>query len=242
MRAFYPLLFCLHASDSLPAIMNENASAPDINIIMPLLTAEARRLKVPVVGVIAQETNDPFQVLISCLLSLRTRDETTFAASKRLFKLANEPSSMMKLRTETIESAIYPVSFYRNKTAQILKICQRLLTVYEGKVPDTIDQLLTLSGVGRKTANLVVSVAYHLPAICVDTHVHRISNRFGLIKTSAADESEQVLRKKLPKTYWIHYNDVLVPFGQFVCTPISPFCSRCVIQHLCPQRGVIKKR
>ncbi len=222
--------------------MNEKNSAPDIDMIMALLETEARKLKLPVVGVIAQETGDPFQVLISCLLSLRTRDETTAAASTRLFKLAIEPSEMLKLKPEAIESAIYPVSFYRNKTLQIIKICQRLLSAYDGKVPDKIDQLLTLAGVGRKTANLVVSVAYHLPAICVDTHVHRISNRFGLIKTQSADESEQVLREKLPGKYWIHYNDVLVPFGQFFCTPISPFCSRCVIKHLCPQIGVKLKR
>lgn len=222
--------------------MNKKDITPDIDIIMPFLEKEAHRLKLPVVGVIAQETGDPFQVLISCLLSLRTRDETTAASSARLFKLANTPSEILKLVPEVIESAIYPVSFYRNKTTQIIKICQRLLSVYDGKVPDKIDELLTLAGVGRKTANLVVSVAYHLPAICVDTHVHRISNRFGLITTKSADESEQVLRKKLPEKYWIHYNDILVPFGQFVCTPISPFCSRCVIQHLCPQIGVRKNR
>ncbi len=242
MSGLFLILSLLNASGILPAIMPEKNTAPDIDIIMPLLEKEALKLKLPVVGVIAQETGDPFQVLISCLLSLRTRDETTAAASARLFKLANQPSEMLKLEPDTIESAIYPVSFYRNKTTQIIKICQRLLDVYGGKVPDRIDQLLTLSGVGRKTANLVVSVAYHLPAICVDTHVHRISNRFGLIKTKSADESEAVLREKLPGKYWIHYNDILVPFGQFVCTPISPFCSRCVIQPLCPQLGVKKKR
>lgn len=216
--------------------------ADAIHPIIAILEKEVRRLKTPAVGLIAQQTQDPFQVLISCLLSLRTRDETTEAASARLFQLAATPSRMLGLRADQIESAIYPVSFYRNKTKQILAICRDLLEKFDGKVPDAIDPLLTLPGVGRKTANLVVTVAFRKPGICVDTHVHRISNRIGYIRTKSPEESEMALRKKLPKRYWIIYNDLLVPFGQFICKPISPICSRCEISRYCKQVGVEKKR
>lgn len=209
---------------------------------MSLLRKEVASLKTPVVGVIAEETHDPFQVLISCVLSLRTRDETTAAASKRLFQLADTPQKMSALTAEQIAAAIYPVSFYRNKSKSILESCHYLLARYSGRVPDTIDELLTLPGVGRKTANLVVSVAYNLPAICVDIHVHRISNRIGYIKTKTPDESEMALRKKLPKEYWITFNDILVPYGQYICTPISPHCNRCVIRPYCKQVDVKKHR
>jgi|SRR5579884_486671 len=216
--------------------------ADAIHPIISILKEEVRRLKIPAVGVIAQETQDPFQVLISCVLSLRTRDETTEAASARLFKLAKTPDRMLRLSTDRIEAAIYPVSFYRNKAKQILAISQILLEKFDGRVPDTIEELLTLPGVGRKTANLVVTVAYGKPGICVDTHVHRISNRIGYIKTKSPEESERALRKKLPKEHWIIYNDLLVPFGQFVCKPISPFCSRCKLTPYCKQVGVDQKR
>lgn len=216
--------------------------ADSIHPIMTILKRAARRLKVPAVGLIAQRTQDPFQVLISCLLSLRTRDETTEAASARLFRLAATPSRMLGLRADQIESAIYPVSFYRNKSKQILAICRDLLEKFDGRVPDSLDALLALPGVGRKTANLVVTVAYRKPGICVDTHVHRISNRIGYIRTKTPEESETALREKLPKRYWIIYNDLLVPFGQFICKPISPLCSRCEISPYCRQVGVEKKR
>lgn len=217
-------------------------TADSIHPIITILKKEIRRLKAPAVGLIAQQTQDPFLVLISCLLSLRTRDETTEAASARLFKLAATPSRMLGLRSDQIESAIYPVSFYRNKTKQILAICRDLLEKFDGRVPDSIDALLTLPGVGRKTANLVVTVAFQKPGICVDTHVHRVSNRIGYIRTKNPEESEMALRKKLPKRYWIIYNDLLVPFGQFICKPISPICSRCEISPYCKQVGVEKNR
>jgi endonuclease-3 len=216
--------------------------ADAIHPIIAILKKEVRRLKTPAVGLIAQQTQDPFQVLISCLLSLRTRDETTEAASARLFQLAATPRRMLGLPADQIESAIYPVSFYRNKTRQILAICSDLLEKFNGQVPDSIEALLTLPGVGRKTANLVVTVAFRKPGICVDTHVHRISNRIGYIRTKSPEESEMALRKKLPKRYWIIYNDLLVPFGQFICKPISPICSRCEISSYCKQIGVKKKR
>ena len=213
-----------------------------IDSIMAILKREVRQLSVPVVGLIAQKTEDPFQVLISCLLSLRTRDQTTAEASARLFKLADTPLGLSKVKAAQIESAIYPVSFYRNKTKSILAICRAILERYQGKVPNTIESLLTLPGVGRKTANLVVTVAYRRPGICVDTHVHRISNRIGYIQTQTPEESEMALRMKLPKRYWIKFNDILVPFGQFVCKPISPFCSRCKISFFCKKIGVQKNR
>lgn len=216
---------------------------PDlIHPIISILKKEVRQLKMPAVGLIAEQTQDPFRVLISCLLSLRTRDETTEAASARLFKLAETPGQMLRLRADQVEAAIYPVSFYRNKTKQILALCRDLLEKFDGGVPDTIDDLLTLPGVGRKTANLVVTVAYRKPGICVDTHVHRISNRIGYIRTKSPEESETALRKKLPRKYWIIYNDLLVPFGQFICKPLSPFCSRCKLLPYCRQVGVQKKR
>lgn len=213
-----------------------------IDAIIPILKEEGKRLKVPAVGEIARRTEDPFQVLVSCLLSLRTRDETTEAASARLFSLGDTPEAILKLTARRIEAAIYPVSFYRNKTRQLLAICRELLEKHLGKVPDSIETLLTLPGVGRKTANLVVTVAYRRPGICVDTHVHRISNRLGYIRTKTPDESEMALRKKLPEEYWIELNDLLVPYGQFICTPISPFCSRCKIHAFCKRVGVRTKR
>lgn len=213
-----------------------------IDLIMAILKTEVKQFSTPVVGLIAQETKDPFQVLISCLLSLRTRDETTAKASARLFKLGHTPSALLKRAPSEIEAAIYPVSFYRNKTKNIIAICREILEKHHGKVPDSIDRLLTLPGVGRKTANLVVTVAYHLPGICVDTHVHRISNRIGYIRTRTPEESETALRGKLPERYWIEFNDILVPFGQFICMPISPFCSRCKIGSYCRRIGVQRNR
>ena len=192
----------------------------------------------PVVGVVARESQDPFRILIACLLSLRTKDQTTTEASQRLFALADTPKRMGKLPLKKIERAIYPVGFYKNKAKQILSICQSLLENFEGCVPDTIDELLTLKGVGRKTANLVVTVGYSKPGICVDIHVHRISNRWGYIQTKTPEESEQALRNKLPKKYWIQFNDWLVPYGQHLCRPVSPFCSQCPISEYCERVGV----
>lgn len=197
----------------------------------------------PVVGVVAKETSrDPFLVLISCLLSLRTKDKTTAEASARLFALASAPATMRQLTLSAVEQAIYPVGFYRTKAKQILQICTQLLERYQGRVPDCIEELLTLPGVGRKTANLVVTVGYEKPGICVDIHVHRISNRWGYVKTNTPDETEQALRRKLPSQYWITFNDLLVPYGQHLCQPVSPFCSRCKIVKYCDRIGVTKSR
>jgi len=196
----------------------------------------------PIVGLIAKESRDPFRVLIACVLSLRTKDKTTAEASRRLFALADTPRAMLTLPASRIEQAIYPVGFYRNKAKQIQAICRRLLSHYGGRVPDSIDELLTLHGVGRKTANLVVTVGYGRPGICVDVHVHRISNRWGYVKTRTPEETEQALRNKLPKQYWKSYNDLLVPYGQNLCLPVSPWCSKCALAKYCDRVGVTKSR
>lgn len=214
-----------------------------IHAAIKILRREVRQWQEPVVGVVARESaRDPFRILISCLLSLRTKDKTTSEASARLFALAYTPAGLLKLSQRKIERAIYPVGFYRTKTKAIHAICRRLLEVYEGKVPQSIDELITLAGVGRKTANLVVTVGYQKPGICVDIHVHRISNRWGYVKTRTPEETEQALRARLPKRYWITFNDLLVPYGQNLCQPVSPFCSRCKLIDMCDRVGVVRSR
>jgi len=192
--------------------------------------------------VLAERDRDPFRVLIACILSLRTQDTTTGPASDRLFAAAATPQAMLELPARRIAKLIYPVGFYRTKARVILGICRDLLERSGGRVPDTIDELLTLKGVGRKTANLVVTMGYGKPGICVDTHVHRISNRLGYVKTRNPEETEMALRAKLPRRYWIGYNDLLVSFGQNICVPISPRCSICPVAPLCPRIGVTTKR
>lgn len=215
----------------------------EIHAAIKIVKREIRQWEEPVVGVVARmSARDPFRILISCLLSLRTKDKTTGEASARLFALAHTPAGLLKLSLKKIERAIYPVGFYRMKAKSIHAICRRLLDVYGGRVPDSIDELVTLSGVGRKTANLVVTVGYKKPGICVDIHVHRISNRWGYVKTKTPEETEEALRKKLPKPYWITFNDLLVPYGQHVCLPVSPFCSRCKLIEYCDRVGVTRSR
>jgi endonuclease-3 len=214
-----------------------------IHAAIKILRREIRQWQEPVVGVVARESaRDPFRILISCLLSLRTKDKTTSEASARLFALAHSPAALLKLSQRSIERAIYPVGFYRTKAKAIHAICRRLLEVYEGKVPQSIDELMTLAGVGRKTANLVVTVGYQKPGICVDIHVHRISNRWGYVKTKTPEETEHALRARLPKRYWITFNDLLVPYGQNLCQPVSPFCSRCKLIDMCDRVGVVRSR
>ncbi len=214
----------------------------DIQATLRILRREVSQWQEPVVGVVAKESSDPFRILIACVLSLRTKDQTTAEASRRLFSLASDPSNMLRLSRRRIERAIYPVGFYRTKAKQIHEICRRLLTEYDGRVPDSLEELLTLKGVGRKTANLVVTVAFGKPGICVDTHVHRISNRWGYVKTKTPEDTEQALRRKLPRRYWITFNDLLVPFGQNLCQPVSPYCSRCKLVKYCDQVGVTRSR
>lgn len=214
----------------------------DIDAIVRTLKREVTAWNPTAVGEVARESRDPFRVLISCLLSLRTKDEVTAAASARLFRLADTPEQMLKLREGTIARVIYPVGFYRTKAKVIRGVCRTLLTRYNGKVPEELDELLTLKGVGRKTANLVVSVGFGKPGICVDTHVHRISNRWGYVKTKTPEQTEQALRQKLARRHWIPFNDLLVTFGQNICKPISPLCSRCPVERYCAKVGVTRHR
>lgn len=177
--------------------------------------------------------NDPYLVLIACILSLRTNDRTTYPATLRMLKLAKTPQEMMKVNIEDLEKAIYPVGFYKNKAGQIIELSKILVEKYDGKVPCDIEELCKFRGVGRKTANLVLSQGFNTPAICVDVHVHRIFNRLGYLKTKNPEETEFELRKKLPKKYWIPINTLLVTHGQNVCKPIKPLCNSCPIEKYC---------
>ena len=214
----------------------------DIHEVIRILSEAVRSWDVPIVTLMSLERDDPFRILIATILSLRTKDETTAQAARRLFARATTPVQMRRLSAGEIEKTIYPVGFYRRKARNILEICDILLEEHDGRVPDDIDTLLTLPGVGRKTANRVVTHGYKKPGICVDTHVHRISNRFGYVETKTPEETEFALREKLPKEYWICYNDLLVAFGQHLCRPISPHCSRCPVARYCGRVGVEQSR
>ncbi|MBJ6727543.1 endonuclease III domain-containing protein [Geomesophilobacter sediminis] len=213
----------------------------EIHRAMAVLAEVVQQWQTPAVTIIANDRS-PFKVLVSCILSLRTRDETTAAASKRLFRLADNPKDLAALEVTTIEEAIFPVGFYRNKAAQLQQIAKELVENYGGKVPDEIDELLKFKGVGRKTANLVVTLGYDKPGICVDIHVHRICNRWGYVSTATPAATETALREKLPREYWIPINDLLVTFGQNQCLPVTPRCSTCPLAPWCDRVGVKKFR
>lgn len=213
-----------------------------IHAVMRILRREVPKWQTPIVTLMAETYASPFRVLISCILSLRTQDATTAEASGRLFALAETPDQMLKLTKARIEKLIFPVGFYRTKAKTLVEICRVLMENFSGKVPDEIEELLKLRGVGRKTANLVVTLGYRKPGICVDTHVHRISNRWGYVRTKNPAATEFVLREKLPKRYWIEYNDLLVSLGQQICRPISPKCSQCPIKTYCQKVGVTTTR
>jgi endonuclease-3 len=213
----------------------------DIHQVIGLLREEVARLREPAVTRVSRK-RDPFKVLISCVISLRTKDEVTDEATARLFDAADTAEEMAGLPESRIQKLIYPAGFYRVKAAHIREISRRIAGKYGGRVPDTIDELLTLPGVGRKTANLVVSAGYGKQAICVDTHVHRISNRLGYVRTRTPRETEFALRGKLPPDYWNDFNDLLVTYGQNICTPVSPRCSICRLEPLCDRVGVVRSR
>ena len=185
---------------------------------------------------------DPFRILVGCLISARTRDEVTEAACSRLFHRIKTPRSLLKLTARQLEKEIYPVSFYRNKAKALKSLSSDLIERFEGRVPETLEELLTLQGVGRKTANLTLILAFDGMGICVDTHVHRISNRWGYVETATPDQTETALREKLPKKYWQRINELLVGFGQTICKPLSPLCSQCPVDKNCPRIGVDKYR
>lgn len=205
----------------------------EVNIRKITEILSAQNLKQSEFVVLMEGLKDPFLVLIFCILSLRTKDETTYPAAMRLFKLGKTPKDFLDKTEEEIEKAIYPVGFYRNKAKQILDIAKILVEQYDGKVPEDIDEMCKFKGVGRKTANLVMAKGFLKPAICVDVHVHRISNRLGYVSTKTPDETEMELRKKLPKDLWMDFNTLFVTFGQNICKPINPKCENCKITKYC---------
>lgn len=205
--------------------------------VITRLARVVRRWDAPVVTLVARTGEGPFRVLISCLLSLRTKDETTSGAVERLFARAVTPESILAIPVKDLEKLIYPVGFYRVKARGLHRVCEQILAA-GGKVPDTMEGLLELSGVGRKTANLVLSQGWKKDGICVDVHVHRISNRLGYVRSRTPDETEMVLRKKLPIRYWRTVNQILVAFGQNHCRPVSPLCTTCPVAADCERIGV----
>ncbi len=215
----------------------------DIHQVIDILRRSAQAWQPALVDDMAEKTETtPYQVLIATILSLRTKDTLTAQIAPKLFALADNPHDMVRHSPETIAEIIYPVGFYRNKAETIVAISQILIEEYGGQVPDELDKLLELPGVGRKTANLVLTAGFNKPGICVDIHVHRISNRWGYLQTKIPEKTELVLREKLPQAYWIEYNALLVPFGQNICTPTSPWCSRCPVSQFCDQVGVERSR
>jgi endonuclease-3 len=222
------------------------ATGPVDNRVLPVifrhLRREAAKKEAPVVTLIAVTTREPWRVLFSCILSLRTQDGTTAKAAARMFEQWPSLAAMAAADPKAVEKAIYPVGFYRTKAPQLIVMARRILEEWDGRVPDDIDELLKLKGVGRKTANLVVVAGYGKPGICVDTHVHRICNIWGYVKTKTPEQTELALRAKLPKQYWMEINDLLVSFGQTVCRPTSPKCSECPIERWCPKFGVGRQR
>jgi len=216
---------------------------PTLNKVVRCLKREIQKWKVPAVGVIAEAAIDrPFETLVSTILSLRTKDAVTEAASHRLLARAPTPEILSSLSIQEIEHLIYPVGFYHTKARNLLKTCRILLQSYRGKIPRSMDELLDLPGVGRKTANLVLTIGFGDYGICVDTHVHRISNLWGYVKTKTPEETEFALRKKLPRRHWKTFNDILVTFGQNLCVPVSPWCSKCPVAGYCPRVGLKRSR
>lgn len=214
----------------------------DISKIVRILTAEAKKRDLPIVSLMAEQKADPFLILVSTVLSSRTTDDVTAAASRRLFSLASDPQGILKLSEEEIAKAVYPVGFYKTKAKALRELCRDLIERFDSRVPQTMEELLTLRGVGRKTANLVMALGFGSDGLCVDTHVHRISNRLGYVSTKTPVETEQSLRNKLPKRYWTIYNTILVAHGQYTCRPISPFCGRCPVLKYCDRIGVAQSR
>lgn len=214
----------------------------DIDPMIAILREEMPRFPQPLIDGMNDVSQTPFCILIATILSLRTKDTLTAVVAPRLFALADTPASTLALGLERLTETIYPVGFYRTKAQSIIQICQILLEKYNGEVPSDLDLLLELPGVGRKTANLVVTMGFGLPGICVDIHVHRISNRWGYVNTKNPDATELALRAKLPEKYWIEINTLLVTLGQQICHPTSPRCSICPVSGFCERNGVVRSR
>lgn len=214
-----------------------------IPIILDLLRKATTQMTPPMSSsIIELYGKDPFLILISCLLSLRARDVITLPVSKQLFSLARTPEELSALPLEKLETIFYPLGFYRKKARLVKEVSVDLLKRFNGKVPATMEELLSIKGVGRKTANLVLGYAFDVPSICVDTHVHRVSNRLGIVATRTTEQTEYALQKIVPQQYWTELNTLLVVWGQNICVPLSPFCSKCVLNPLCPKIGVTKRR
>lgn len=213
-----------------------------IHHVMAVLEQECQQWETPSVTVVSEKFCSAFHVLISCIISLRTKDAVTAAASARLFARAGTPQELIALNVAEIADLIYPAGFYRTKAEQMHALCSQLLEEYDGIVPDSIDGLLRFKGVGRKTANLVMTLGHDKPGICVDIHVHRITNRWGYVTANTPDKTEQLLREKLPLEYWKKINDLLVSYGQNLCYPVSPACSRCRLADCCGRVGVQRSR
>ena len=214
----------------------------DIGRVYKILNKEVKKYKVPVIDLIKIKTQSHFKVLVATILSARTKDETTIKVCERLFKVVKDISDFEMLSEDEIEKLIYPVGFYKTKAKYLKKLPKVLEEEFNGKIPSEIDDLLKLPGVGRKTANLVRSVGFKKPAMAIDVHCHRIFNRLGYIKTKTPFETEMLLREKLPKKYWEKINYLMVAFGQNLCRPVSPHCSKCPIIDHCNQVGVEGKR
>jgi len=212
-----------------------------ISRVLTRIESYVRKLDDPL-AVEEHGQRDPFRVLISCIISLRTREETTRDSAQRLFKLATTPREMAELSEKTIAQSIYPAGFSNTKAGQIRSLSSLIVQQYNGQVPSKMEALLSLPGVGRKTANLVQSVAFDIPAICVDTHVHRIMNRLGYVHTKNPEQTEMALREYLPRSFWKPVNRILVLFGRSVCTPLSPRCSCCPVNDLCEKVGISRTR
>ncbi|MDC7127096.1 MAG: endonuclease III [Spirochaetales bacterium] len=215
---------------------------PDWQKIFENLKSAIPKSILPSISEIAEIDNDPYRVLFSTILSLRTRDEVTLKSSNKLFKAAPDIETLNSLSEEKIAETIYPAAFYNNKARSIKKCAAIIIRDYNGEVPSNRDELLKLPGVGRKTANLTLNLGFKIDAICVDTHVHRISNRTGWVKTKTPDETEFRMEEILPKKFWIPLNEVLVSYGQKICTPQSPWCSKCTIPEYCAKINVQKNR
>ncbi|MGQ4832678.1 MAG: endonuclease III domain-containing protein [Candidatus Asgardarchaeia archaeon] len=211
------------------AITNENISQ-----VMDILRKEIERFKHPIVQALARRNPDAFKILVATLLSARTKDTITAQVIDKLFEKVNGPEDLIKMSEDEIARLIYPIGFYRQKAKFLKELSKIILEKYNGKVPDTIEELVKLPGVGRKTANLVVILAFDKDGICVDTHVHRIVNRWQYVKTRTPEETEKALREKLPRKHWKEINRILVTFGQNICTPVNPKCEKCPINNLCP--------
>jgi endonuclease-3 len=213
-----------------------------LEAVVPVIRTAVRGKRPPSVTEIAERSRSPFRVLVSTVISARTKDEVTALASGRLFRRARGPAAMAALGEREIARLIYPAGFYRTKARSIRALSRMILDDFGGRVPRTIEELVTLPGVGRKTANLVVTQGFGEPGICVDTHVHRVVNRLGAVRTAHPHDTEFALRAVLPKRHWIEINELLVTFGKNVCTPVSPFCSRCAAAARCARIGVTRSR